>query len=238
MLEVRELTKAFGGLVAVDRVSFALPAGTTLGVIGPNGSGKTTLLNTLNGVHAPDGGEIRFEGRRIGGLAPHRLAEAGIMRTFQTTRVFRTLTVAQNMWVPLLHRAVAPAAAAARARELLAAVGLEGHADVPASQLSGGQQRLLEFARALMTEPRLVLMDEPFAGVHPEVVAVMVRRIEDLRRQGTAFVVVSHELPVLMALCQRVICLNQGRVIADGTPDEVRNSEAVLEAYLGLAAPV
>ncbi|MDR5709246.1 MAG: ABC transporter ATP-binding protein [Armatimonadota bacterium] len=225
--------RRFGGVVAVDRVSFDLEAGVVLGIIGPNGSGKTTLLNLLNGVYPPDAGEVWLAGRRVEGGPPQRLADLGVMRTFQTTRVFRSLTVLQNMLVPLLHRPTRMHEARNRAIELLASVGLAEYAHVPASQLSGGQQRLLEFVRALMTEPRVVLMDEPFAGVHPDAIEVLTRRVEALRKEGASFVVVSHEIPVLMSLSQRVLCLNQGRVIADGTPEEVARNEAVVEAYLG-----
>ena len=236
VLEVEGLVKSFGGVVAVDGVSFSLPSGTVLGVIGPNGSGKTTLLNLLNGVHRPTAGRVRFAGMDVTGTPPDRLAALGVMRTFQNTRVFRTLTVFQNMMVPLLHRTVGPGAASRRAMELLERVGLKGMAHSAASELSGGQQRLLEFARALMTGPRLVLMDEPFAGVHPAVVEVMSRHMQALRGEGTSFVVVSHEIPVLMALSDRIICLDRGKVIAEGTPEEIRNNEAVIEAYLGSAA--
>jgi ABC-type branched-subunit amino acid transport system ATPase component len=233
MLQVRNLVKTFGGIVAVDGVSFNLEGGVVLGIIGPNGSGKTTLLNLLNGVYPPDAGEVWLAGQRVEGGPPQRLADLGVMRTFQNTRVFRSLTVLQNMLVPLLHRSLRVEEARDRALRLLASVGLEGYAHVPASQLSGGQQRLLEFARALMVHPRVVLMDEPFAGVHPDAIETMVRRVSDLRREGVSFVVVSHEIPVLMSLSQRVLCLDQGRVIADGAPEEVARNEAVVEAYLG-----
>ena len=235
MLEVQGLVKSFGGVVAVDGVSFSLPSGTILGVIGPNGSGKTTLLNLLNGVHRPEAGSVALMGQPVTGLPPSRLAALGIMRTFQNTRVFRTLTVFQNMMVPLLHRPAGPEAWE-RARQLLGMVGLESLADVAASELSGGQQRLLEFARALMTRPSLLLMDEPFAGVHPDVIQVMCHHMQALRADGISFVVVSHEIPVIMGLSQEVICLDRGRIIARGTPDEVSRDPAVVEAYLGSSA--
>ncbi|MDR7438732.1 MAG: ABC transporter ATP-binding protein [Armatimonadota bacterium] len=225
--------KRFGGIVAVEQVSFDLEAGVILGIIGPNGSGKTTLLNLLNGVYPPDAGEVWLAGHRVEGGPPQRLADLGVMRTFQTTRVFRSLTVLQNMLVPLLHRPTRMQENRNRAVELLASVGLAEYAHVPASQLSGGQQRLLEFVRALMTEPRIVLMDEPFAGVHPDAIEILTQRMEALRKEGVSFVVVSHEIPVLMSLSQRILCLNQGRVIADGTPEEVARNEAVVEAYMG-----
>ncbi|MCS7171842.1 MAG: ABC transporter ATP-binding protein [Armatimonadetes bacterium] len=233
VLTVRNLVKRFGGILAVDGVSFDLEDGVVLGIIGPNGSGKTTLLNLLNGVYGPDAGEVWVAGHRVEGGPPQRLADLGVMRTFQNTRVFRSLTAMQNMLVPVLHRAIPDSDAQHRAMELLASVGLEGYAQVPASQLSGGQQRLLEFVRALMPRPRVVLMDEPFAGVHPDAIEVMTERLKTLQQEGVSFVVVSHEIPVLMSISQRVLCLNQGRVIADGPPEEVARNDAVVEAYLG-----
>lgn len=233
LLEVRGLVKHFGGVVALNRVALDLEPGTVLGVIGPNGSGKTTLLNVFNGVYRPDQGDIRYQGHSVVGMSPHRLAGQGMMRTFQSTRVFRTMTVLQNMFLPLVHRRLDAGEAHGRARALLELVGLEGFARVPASELSVGQQRLLEFARALMSAPTLVLMDEPFAGVHPEVTALMMQRIQRTCEQGTAFVIVSHETPVLMSVSRRVVCLNQGEVIAEGTPDQIRDNPAVIEAYLG-----
>lgn len=233
LLRVRQLVKRFGGIVAVDGVSFEVDRGVVLGIIGPNGSGKTTLLNLLNGVYPADAGEVWVAGERITGGHPQRAADLGVMRTFQNTRVFRSLTVLQNMLVPLLHRPVRMEEARELAMELLSSVGLAPHAHVPASELSGGQQRLLEFVRALITGPRVVLMDEPFAGVHPENVEILAGRVRALREKGVSFIVVSHEIPVLMSLSQRVLCLDRGRVIADGTPQEVARSEAVVEAYLG-----
>jgi branched-chain amino acid transport system ATP-binding protein len=233
LLEVGGVSKNFGGLTAVAEVSFDLRPGTTLGLIGPNGSGKTTLLNTINGIYPPDEGSIQFRGQPVGGLKPHRLAELGIMRTFQTTRVFNTVTVLGNMLVPLTHRKVHYSGASERAMHLLRFVGLEDFSDKPASELSGGQQKLLEFARALMSEPALVLMDEPFAGVHPQIKATLFDRIKETREDGTAFIVVSHEIPHLLGLSHRVMCMSSGRAIAIGTPEEVTRNPDVIDAYLG-----
>lgn len=235
-LEVDGLRKRFGGQVAVDGVSFTVPAGTLLGLIGPNGSGKTTTLNLVNGVYRPDAGTVRVGGIDLTGRRPSTLVRYGITRTFQTPHVFSTLTALENMLVPVLHHPGHRATFHQRALELLEFVGLAGHRDTPASELSGGQQKLLEFVRALMTEPVVVLMDEPFAGVHPTVKELMRQRIVEANARGTSFIIVSHEIPDLTRLCREVICMSEGRIIAHGPPAEVTADRRVVEAYLGHGA--
>lgn len=234
-LRVEGLRKRFGGQAAVDGVSFTVAPGTMVGLIGPNGSGKTTLLNLLNGVHRPDAGTVRLGGADLAGRSSAHFVRAGVTRTFQTTRVFTTITTLENMLVPMLHSREPRTRTQARALELLDFVGLADHRETPASELSGGQQKLLEFVRALMTGPRLVLMDEPFAGVHPSVKELMRDRIRERNRQGTSFVIVSHEIPDLMRLAAQVICMSDGQVVSQGTPDEVTADQRVISAYLGSA---
>jgi branched-chain amino acid transport system ATP-binding protein len=235
LLAIDAVTKRFGGVVALSDVSFQLDKSMVVGLIGPNGSGKTTLLNVINGVFPADAGKIRLGDTEIGGKRPSYLAADGLSRTFQTTRVFRTLTAMQNLFVPLLHQSEGERAqATSRANHLLAFVGLERHAQHTASELSGGQQRLLEFARALVTHPRLVLMDEPFAGVHPEIKRVLIRCIrETVKNEGASFLIVSHEVPDLVSLSDFMVCLVEGRVAASGLPTAVVHDEKVIEGYLG-----
>lgn len=235
LLSIDGVTKRFGGVVALDGVSFELEANKVLGLIGPNGSGKTTLLNVINGVVTADEGDVRLVDATIVGMRPSDLAANGLSRTFQTARVFQTLTVMQNIFVPLLHqRSMERSVATARAHELLVFVGLEGFGQHTASELSGGQQRLLEFARALVTRPRLVLMDEPFAGVHPEIKKTLVRCIrESVAREGASFLIVSHEVPDLVNMSDSMVCLVEGAVAAAGLPSTVVHDQKVIEGYLG-----
>jgi branched-chain amino acid transport system ATP-binding protein len=252
LMQVDSLVKAFGGLHAVDHVSFSLREGSITGLIGPNGAGKTTLFNTLAGAHRPDGGRILLRGRRIDGLPPHRIFAAGLARTFQIPRPFATMTLLENlMLVPagqpgehFWNNWVARGAVARRERairdqalELLAWLGLERLATEPASVLSGGQRKLLELARVLMAQPAAILLDEPGAGVHPALLAQIAQRLRELPARGVTLLIIEHNLDLVMSLCNPVLVMAQGRLLMEGRPDEVRQDARVLEAYLG-AAPV
>jgi ABC-type branched-subunit amino acid transport system ATPase component len=232
-LRVTGLSKRFGGLQAVADVTFTVEPGTILGLIGPNGSGKTTTLNLLNGAVKPDSGTVRIGDHDLSGRSSRDVVAHGVTRTFQNPRVFSTVTALENLLVPTLHQRVGRAQTERKALDLLDFVGLAAHRDTPARELSGGQQKLLEFVRALVTDPVVVLMDEPFAGVHPSVKELMRTRIRERNEQGTSFVIVSHEIPDLMRLCDSVICMSEGRIVAQGSPEEVTADQQVIEAYLG-----
>lgn len=227
------LLKRFGGLAAVNGISLEVEDGALLGIMGPNGSGKTTFLNCLNGLYRPDGGRILLAGRDLHGLQPHEVARLGVGRTFQVPRLFPDLGVVENLLAPVLHVREGRGELMARARELLEWVGLGTMQDHLARELSGGQQKLLEFARGLMPDPRLLLLDEPFAGVHPELKGRLVERILDLNRQGKTALIVSHDVASLYALARRVVVFHNGQLIASGTAREIEANPAVLEAYFG-----
>jgi neutral amino acid transport system ATP-binding protein len=239
LLEIDGLTKRFGGVTAVGDCSFAVPDGSVTALVGPNGSGKTTAFNLITGYLRPDTGTIRFAGSRVRRPDPVRLARRGLTRTFQQARIFAELTLIQNMvaalqqpWNAALRRAVRPGERR-RALELLEEFGIARLADERAGDLSYGQKKLLEFAAVLMGEPRLVLLDEPTAGVNPLLVARIEQRVRDLNARGLTFLVVEHNMNLVMRLCDPVVVLDHGTKLAEGRPDDVRNDPRVLDAYLG-----
>lgn len=231
----RKLQKRFGGILAVDAVEFAVAEGDLIGLIGPNGSGKTTLINLLTGHLTPDAGEVFFDGRRANSLPPHIFAAHGIARTFQLTQLFGRMTVLENMLVPGLTRSRSTwGAAASRARGYLQFLNLSHLEHLEAKNLSGGQQKLLELGRALMLEPAVLFLDEPFAGVHPHLRDELIKRIQELHRSGRTFVVVDHDMESILRIAARLVVMARGRKIADGPPALVRADQTVLAAYSGL----
>ena len=248
LLQVSRVTKRFGGLTAVSKLAFELRRGEILGVIGPNGAGKSTTFNIIAGTYAADEGEIRFDGKSIAGMPPHQIARRGVMRTFQHNRPFEGMSVLENVLVGAhtrFGRNLFSRSAAAEEREqraqaerLVEFVGLGELRTANVDRLSFGQGRLLEIARALAGAPKLILFDEPAAGLtraEAERIAAVIRGIAE---RGIAVLLIEHDMHFLLPLAHRVVVLNFGAKIAEGTPDEVRSHRAVLDAYLGHAAAV
>jgi branched-chain amino acid transport system ATP-binding protein len=236
LLEVAGLRKSFGGVVAVDGASFSIAPGELVGLIGPNGSGKTTLLNLITGYYAPAAGTMTLDGEAIVGRSPDRVFQAGITRMFQHVKVFRRLSASENLEVAGRCAGLGALPARRRAGELLERLGLARHAADEVGALSGGQQKLVEFGGCFMSRPKVVVLDEPFAAIHVTVRQVMLDVIGERHAQGQAFLVVSHDIPAIMRLCPRTICMNAGAVIADGPTDRVMADPRVVEAYLGAHA--
>ena len=230
LLEIRDLTKHFGGVVAVNRCSLVLAPGKIYGLIGPNGSGKTTLFNCITGLERRDAGEVFFRGERIDGLKPHQVAHRGIGRTFQIIRVFPELTALENLLVVTREPFEV---AYRRAQELLRFVTLDLLENEYAGNLSYGQQKLLEFIRVLMRDPELILLDEPAAGVNRTLLNELLAAITRLRDQGKTILIVEHDMKVVMGLCEKLFVLDYGEKIAEGPPGVIQADPRVVEAYFG-----
>jgi branched-chain amino acid transport system ATP-binding protein len=253
LLAARDLRKRFGGVLAVNDASFDVAPRSITALIGPNGAGKTTMFNLLSGFIRPDGGAIEFDGWRCEGAPPHALADAGLVRTFQIPRALTRMTVLENMMLAgtgqpgeaLGAALLRPRRSARRekeireqARETLALIRLDRLANDYAGTLSGGQRKLLEFGRALMTRPRLLLLDEPMAGVAPTLALQLLEHIVDLRAtRGMTFLVIEHDMEMVMAVSDRIVVMDEGAVIAEGLPGEIQRNERVIAAYLGDRGP-
>jgi branched-chain amino acid transport system ATP-binding protein len=236
MLEVREISKAFGGLKAVDRASLDVRQGEIVGLIGPNGAGKTTLFATIAGFHRPDGGSVIFEGKPITGMQPHRLSAGGLVRTFQITQPFAGINVRENIMVGAYLHTADRRAAARQAEAVAAMVGMADQLDRRGSDLTVAGRKRLELARALATGPHLLLLDEVMAGLNPTEIVEIVEVIKAIRSSGVTILLIEHVMQAVTSLAERVYVLNQGRMIAEGSPAAIAENPQVVEAYLGHGA--
>jgi branched-chain amino acid transport system ATP-binding protein len=236
MLEVRGLSKSFGGLKAVDQASLDVRQGEIVGLIGPNGAGKTTLFAAIAGFHAPDAGRVAFEGKEITGLAPHRICAAGMVRTFQITQPFAKISVRENIMVGAYFRTADRKLAEREAERVAGIVGMAGQLDQMGADLTVAGRKRLELARALATGPRLLLLDEVMAGLNPTEISEIVQVIRAIRDSGITILLIEHVMQAVTSLAERVYVLNQGRMIAEGTPAAIADNPEVIEAYLGHGA--
>ena len=241
-IEVEGVSKSFGGVRANREISLSVPQGKITGMIGPNGSGKTTLFNSIVGYHPIDSGSIRFEGKEISKLRVPQIARLGLLRTFQQTRIYSKMDCMQNMLISVPHRNARwgsmfqdyPAEATERAEQLLEFVGLYAKRRLISGDLSFGQQKLLEFAMALMNEPRVLLLDEPTAGINPTLINGLIDRLKRANTEfGITLFIIEHNMRVIMNMAESIYCLAHGELLAQGTPEEIQNDQRVIDAYLG-----
>jgi len=242
LIEVKGVSKAFGGVIANNDISLVVPEGRITGLIGPNGSGKTTLFNSIVGYHPIDDGSIAFDGREISEMRVQQIARMGLLRTFQQTRIYSKMNCVENMLISVPHRHESYSTmfrkygsdVTEKAEHLLEFVGLYQKRHLISGDLSFGQQKLLEFAMALMNAPRVLLLDEPTAGINPTLINGLIDRLRRATAEmGITLFVIEHNMPVIMGLADNIYCLANGRVLAHGAPDEVQNDERVINAYLG-----
>ena len=242
ILEVSGASKSFGGVIANDNISLKVPKGKIVGLIGPNGSGKTTLFNSIVGYHPVDSGSTRFEGREISKLRVPEIARLGLLRTFQQTRIYGKMNCMENMQISVPHVQEGlrtmftkfPAEVTEKAESLLEFVGLYAKRHLRAGELSFGQQKLLEFAMALMNQPKMLLLDEPTAGINPTLINSLIDRLKRANSEiGVTLFVIEHNMRVIMDLAEHIYCLAHGQLLADGPPDKIRNDQRVIDAYLG-----
>ena len=234
ILDINGVTKYFGGVQALSNVSVSFAKGEFSALVGPNGSGKTTLLNCISGLYRPDTGSIRFEDRLISELPPHRIYRLGLGRTFQISKVFNRLTVMDNLRIPALTEGkLNQQEVRIRSLEILKQIKLDNLTQINAENLSGGQRKLLELGMVLMTDPQILLLDEPFGGIHPEIKSELEDYLCLLNRNGKTIILVSHEMPSVFRICQRLVVLDHGNLLTEGPPESVRTDERVINAYLG-----